>query len=62
MQEERVEIENEEVADDDANDYYFENSYYFKESSHEEYEDEATEDFDSGNAHQCGIQTMKTHV
>ena len=50
----RVEIENEEVGDHDVDDRYSENSYYSRGSTDEEYdEDETTEDFDKGNAHQC---------
>ena len=42
MQEERVEIENEEVTDDDVDDCYSKNNYYSRGSSDEEYgEDEA---------------------
>ena len=38
MQEERVEIENEEVADDDADDCFSENINYFGGSTYEEYD------------------------
>ena len=50
MQEMKIEIENDEVTDDEADDYYSENNYYFRGSTYVEYdEDKATEDSDEGN-------------
>jgi len=47
----RVEIENEEVAEDDADHCYSETNYYSRGSTDEEYdEDEEIENFDKGNA------------
>jgi len=50
MQEIKIEIKNDEVTDDEADDYYSENNYYSRGSIYVEYDkDKATEDSDEGN-------------